>query len=314
MIAPWKKSYDQPRENIKKQRYYFADKGPSSQSYGFSSSQVWMWVLDCEESWALKNWCFWTVALEKTLDSPLDCKNIQPVHPKVNQSWIFIGRTDAEAETPLWPPDVKTSLTGKDPGAREDWRREEQGTTEDEMVGWHHRPNGHEFECALGAGDAQGGLLLPSPLSFHRACRALLPSVFLTCLLAVSSVTFTAAEASSVISCLQSCFPPILPLKGRTVSRKPCKWDCVSLFLWLLHFSGTYEVVHKDLALADFSDLMLWTCPPPTPSSNGTGTTYRNSMGPGLFWELLEKMLCRSDHPICPLGLNCLLLQGIFYP
>ena len=118
----------------------------SSESYGYSSSHVWMWELDYKESWALKN-CFWTAVLEKTLESPLDCKEIEPVHPKGNQSWIFIGSTDAEAETPiLWPPDVKNWLTGKDPDAGKDWRQEEKGTTEDEMVGWHHQLNGHEFE------------------------------------------------------------------------------------------------------------------------------------------------------------------------
>ena len=111
-----------------------------SQGYGFSSSHVWMWGFDLKESWALKNWCFWTVVLENTLESPLDCKEIQPVHPKGNQSWIFIGRTDAEAETPkLWPPDAKNWLIGKDSDAGKDWRQEEKGTTEDEMVGWHHK-------------------------------------------------------------------------------------------------------------------------------------------------------------------------------
>ena len=114
MLAPWKKSYDQPRQHIKKQRHYFANKGTSSQSYGFSSSHVWIWELDQKESWALKNWCIWTVVLEKTLESPLACKEIQPVHPKENQSWAFIGRTDAEAETPiLWPPDAKSWLIEK---------------------------------------------------------------------------------------------------------------------------------------------------------------------------------------------------------
>ena len=114
MLAPWKKSYDQPRQLIKKQRHYFANKGPSSQSYGFSSSHVWMWELNYKESWVPKNWCFWTVVLEKTLASPLDCKEIQLVHPKGSQSWIFIGRTDVEAETPiLWPPDAKNPLIGK---------------------------------------------------------------------------------------------------------------------------------------------------------------------------------------------------------
>ena len=138
-LALWKKSYDQPRQHTKKQRHYFANKGPISQGYGFSSSHVWMWELDYKESWVLKNWCFWTVVLEKTLESPLDCKEIQPVHPKGNQSWIFIGRTDAEAETPiLWLPDAKNWLIGKDPDTWKDWRWEEKGMTEDEMVGWHH--------------------------------------------------------------------------------------------------------------------------------------------------------------------------------
>ena len=135
-LIPWKKSYDQPRQHIKKQRHYIANKGLSSQSYGFSSSHVWMWELDCGESWALKNWCFWTVVLEKTLESPLDCKEIQLVHPKGNQSWIFTERTDAEAETPiLWPSDVKNWLTGKDPDAGKDWRWEEKKMTDIEMVG-----------------------------------------------------------------------------------------------------------------------------------------------------------------------------------
>ena len=112
----------------------------------FSNSHVWMWELDYKENWAPKNWCFWTVVLEKTLESPLDHKKIQPVHPKWNQPWMFIGRTDVEAETPiLWPPDVENWLIGKEPDAGKDWRREEKGTTEDEIVGWHHRLNGHEF-------------------------------------------------------------------------------------------------------------------------------------------------------------------------
>ena len=127
MLAPWKKSYDQPRQHIKTQRHYFANKGLCSQGYCFSSSPAWMCELDCKESWALKNRCFWTVVLEKTLESPLACKEIQPAHPKGNQSWVFIGRTDAEAETPiLWPPDAKNRLTGKDPDAGKDWRREEK--------------------------------------------------------------------------------------------------------------------------------------------------------------------------------------------
>ena len=147
MLTPWKESYDQPRQHIKKQRHYFVNKGPSNQGYDFSSSHVWMWELDCEESWAPKNWCFWTVVLEKTLESPLGCKKIQPVHPKGNQSWIFIGRIDVEAETPiLWPPDGENWLIVKDPVAGKDWRWEEKGTTEDEMVGWHYWLNGHDFQ------------------------------------------------------------------------------------------------------------------------------------------------------------------------
>ena len=147
MLTPWKESYDQPRQHIKKQRHYVANKGLSSQGYGFSSSDIWMWKLDCEESWAPKNWCFWTVVLEKILESPLDCKEIQPVQPKGNQYWIFIAKTNAEIETPiLWPPDAKSWLLRKDPDAGKDWRQEEKVTTEDEMVGWHHRLNWHEFE------------------------------------------------------------------------------------------------------------------------------------------------------------------------
>ena len=136
MLTPWKKSYGQPWQHIKKQRHYFANKGPSSQIYGFSSSHVGMWELDYKENWATKNGCFWTVVLEKTPESLLDCKEIQPVHPKENQFWIFTGRTDAEPETLLlWPPDAKSWLTGKDPDTGKDWRHEEKGTTEDEMVG-----------------------------------------------------------------------------------------------------------------------------------------------------------------------------------
>ena len=159
MLAPWKKTYDQPRQHIKKQRHYFANKGPSSQGYGFSSGHVWMWELDYKESWAQKNWCFWTVVLEKTLESPLDCKEIQSVNPKGNQPRIFIRRTDAEAEAPiLWPPDMKSRLIGKHPGAGKDWRQEEKGVTENEMVGWHHWFNGHESEQTQGDGKGQGSL------------------------------------------------------------------------------------------------------------------------------------------------------------
>ena len=135
---------------MKKQRHYFANKVPSSQSYGFSSSHVWMWDLDNKECWAPKNWCFWTVVLEKTLESPLDYKEIQPVHPKGNQSWVFIGRTDVEAETPkFWPPDAKSWLIWKVPDVGKDWRQEEKGTTEDEIVGWHHWLYGHDLSKLL---------------------------------------------------------------------------------------------------------------------------------------------------------------------
>ena len=131
---------------FKKQRHYSVNKGPSRQGYGFSSSHVWMWELDYKQSWAPKNWCFWTVVLEKTLESPLDCKEIQSVHAKGDQSWVFIGRTEVEAETPiLWPHYVENWLIWKDPDAGKDWGQEEKGTTEDEMVGWHHQLDGHGF-------------------------------------------------------------------------------------------------------------------------------------------------------------------------
>ena len=146
MLTPWKESYDQPRQHIKKQRHYFANKGLSSQGYGFSIGHVGMWELNYKESWVPKNLCFWTVVLEKTLESPLDCKEIQPVHLKGDQSWVFIGRTDVEAETRiLWPPDVKSWVIWNNPDAEKDWGQEEKGTTEDEMVGWHHRLDGHGF-------------------------------------------------------------------------------------------------------------------------------------------------------------------------
>ena len=128
MLAPWKKSYDQPRQHIKKQRHYLTNKGLSSQSYGFSSSHVWMWELDYKESWTPKNWCFWTMVLEKTLERPLDCKEIQPIHSKGDQSWVFTGKTDTEAEISIpWPPDAKKLLIGKDPDAGKDWGRRRRG-------------------------------------------------------------------------------------------------------------------------------------------------------------------------------------------
>ena len=166
MLAPWKKSYDQPWQHIQKQRHYFGDKGPSSQSYGFPSSHVWVWELDYKESWtecqridAFELWCW-----RRLLRVPWTAKEIKPVSLKGNQSWIFTGRTDIEAEARIvWPPDVKNWLIGKDSDAGKDWRQEENGTTEDEMVGWHHRLHGHEFEQAPGVGDRQGNLACCSP-------------------------------------------------------------------------------------------------------------------------------------------------------
>ena len=142
------------RQHVKKQRLCCASKGPSSQSYGFSSGHVWMWELDHKEGWAPKNWCFGTVVLEKTLESPLDCKEIQPVHPKGDQSWVFFGRNDAKAETPvLWPPHAKSWLIGKDCDAGRDWGQEEKGTAEDEMAGWYHGLDGRESEWTPVVGD-----------------------------------------------------------------------------------------------------------------------------------------------------------------
>ena len=164
MLAPWKKSSDKPRKHIKKQRQCSANKGLYSQSYGFSSSHILMWELDHKKVWAPKNWCFQTVVLEKTLESPLSCKKTKPVSLKGNQPWIFIESTDVEAEAPiLWPPDMKSQLIGKDPDDGKDWRWEAKGMTEDEMVGWHHQLNGHQFEQALGDGEGQGSLACCSP-------------------------------------------------------------------------------------------------------------------------------------------------------
>ena len=147
-------------DSILKNRHYFANKGLSSQGYGLSSSHVWMWELDYKESWEPKNWCFWMVVLEKTLESPLDCKEIQPVHPIGDQSWVFIERTDVEAETPiLWPPDAKSWLIWKDPDAGKDWGQEEKAMMKEKMVVWHHQLNGHGFGWTPGVGDGQGGLV-----------------------------------------------------------------------------------------------------------------------------------------------------------
>ena len=145
-------------------------KGPYSQSYGFSSSHVWTWGLDHKEGWAPKKWCFWIVVLEKTLEISLDIKEIKQVNPKGNQPWIFIGRTDAEVDAlAFWSPDAKRQLIGKDPDAGKDWRKEEKGATEDEMVEWQHWLNEHEFEQTLGDGKGQGSLACCSPWS----CREL---------------------------------------------------------------------------------------------------------------------------------------------
>ena len=168
----WRKIMTNLGSVLKSRDIIFVDKGLSSQSYGFSSSHVWMWELVHKEGWAPKNWCFRTVVLEKTLESPFSCKEITAVHPKGNQSWTFIGRTDADAETPiLWPPDVNSPLIWKDPDAGKDWRQEEKGTTEDEMVGWHHRLNGQEFEQAPGDGDGQGSLVCCSPWGHKESDR-----------------------------------------------------------------------------------------------------------------------------------------------
>ena len=172
MLAPWKKSYDQRRQNIKKQRHYFANKGPSSQGYGFSSSHVWMWELDHKESWAPTNWCFWTVMLENIFESPLDCIEVKPVNLQGIQSWLFIGRTDAEPKTPiLWSPNANNWLIETDSVPGKDWRQEEKRTTEDEMIGWHYWLNGYEFEKALGVADGTGSLVCCSPWGCKESNR-----------------------------------------------------------------------------------------------------------------------------------------------
>ena len=151
--ASWKKSYDKPRQCIKKQRLLCCQ-SPSSQSYGFSSSRLWFWELDHKKGWVPKNWCFWIWCWRRLFESPLDSTEIKAVYPKGNQSWIFTGRTDAETQAPiLRPHDAKSSLIGKDPDAGKYWRQEEKGTTENEMIGWHHLLNGHKFEQAPGVGD-----------------------------------------------------------------------------------------------------------------------------------------------------------------
>ena len=169
-LAPWKKSYDHLYSILKSRDITLPTKVHLVKAMVFPVV-MYGWELDCKESWAPKNWCFWTVVLEKIFESPLDCKEIQPVHPTGNQSWIFIGRTDAEAETPiLWQPDAKNWLVGKDPNAGKDWSQEEKGMTEDEMVGWHHWLNGHEFEQAPEDSEGQGSLACCSPWG-HKETR-----------------------------------------------------------------------------------------------------------------------------------------------
>ena len=164
ILAPWKESYDKSIQHIKKQRYHFAKKVLYSQSYDLPSSHVWMWVLYHKECWEPKNWCFWPVVLEKTLESPLDIKEIKPVNPKGNQRWMFIGRTDVDAEAPiLWSSDGKSWLV-----KRKAWGQEEKGETEDEMVVCHHQLNGHEFEQALGVSEGQGSLVCCSLWGFKE--------------------------------------------------------------------------------------------------------------------------------------------------
>ena len=157
---------DKPSQHIKKQRHHFANKGLSSQSYGFSSSHVQMWELDHKEGWALKNWCFWNV-LEKTLENSLDCTEIKPVNSKGNQPWIFIGRTDAEAEAPIfWLPEAKSRLIGKDPDGGKDWGQKQKGVKENEIVGWFHWLSEHEFAQIPGDSEGQGSLACCSPWSY----------------------------------------------------------------------------------------------------------------------------------------------------
>ena len=172
MLAPWKKSYDQLRQHIKKQRHYFANKGLYNQGYGFSSGHVWIWQLDYKKKLSTKELMLLNCGVGGDSWESLGLQEIQLVHPKGDQSWVFIGKTDVEAETPiLWPPHVKSWLFGKDPDAGKDWRQEEKGTTEDEMAGWHHRLSGREFEWTPGVGDGQGGLACCSPWGLKESDR-----------------------------------------------------------------------------------------------------------------------------------------------
>ena len=168
MLAPWKKSYDQPRQHVKKQRHNFDNKGPSSQSYAFSNSHVWMWELDHKEGWVPKKWCFWTVVLEKTFESPLDYKKIKSVNPKANQPWNSLKNLMLKLQY-FGHMMKSTDQFKKDPDAGKDWRQEEKGTTEDRIVGWHHWLNGHKFEQPLGDGEGQGSLVLLQYMGLQRA-------------------------------------------------------------------------------------------------------------------------------------------------
>ena len=228
-------------DSILKSRHYFANKGPSSEGYGFSSDHVWKWELDCEESWAPKNWCFWTMMLEKTLESPLDCKEIQSVHPKGDQSWVFIGRTDVEAEIPiLWPPDVKSWLIGKDPDAGKDWGQKEKGTTEDEMVGGHHRLNGHGFGWTLGVGDRRGGLACCSSWGYKES---------------------DTTERLNWLTKWSSGFPCFLQLKSEFCNKEFMIWAPVSywsFFCWL--YGASLSSAAKNI-INLISVLTIWWCP-----------------------------------------------------
>ena len=157
-LTPWKRSYDHPRQHIQKQRHYFANKGPSSQGYGFSNGHVWMWELDCEESLAPKNWCFWTVVLEKTLESPLDCKESQPVHSEGDQPWCSLEGMMLKLKLQYLGHLMQRVDSLEKTDAGRDWGLKEKGTTEDEMAGWHHWLDGRESEWTPGVGDGQGGL------------------------------------------------------------------------------------------------------------------------------------------------------------
>ena len=214
------------------------DKGPSGQSYGFSSSYVWMWELDCEEGWALKNWCFWTVVLQKTLDSLLDCKESQPVHPKGNQPWIFIGRNDDEAPV-FWSPDAKNWLLRKDPDAEKDWRQEEKGTTEDEMVGWHHWLSGHEFEQAPGDGEGHDWATRQQQIiSIHRS---------LLCLTFAEDkvYSFFSIGLPLWLSCKRVHLPCGRPGFNPWIGKIPCRRERLSTpVFWPGEFHGLYHRIN----------------------------------------------------------------------